>query len=92
MGSLSDCLSAIHQGKADISILHEYSRVRRQKWQAHIDPTSQRAIKFVYSDPADIIPDHPLYKMCKLLETNPDAMKTSAGLVRTGRDSFAGMA
>ncbi|KAF4965997.1 hypothetical protein FSARC_6273 [Fusarium sarcochroum] len=73
VGSLSDCLVAIQNGDADTSILDLYSQVRRDKWKSHIDPVSQRTMKMVFSDPTDIIPDHPLYKMCKMLESEPDA-------------------
>ncbi|KAF5578856.1 monooxygenase [Fusarium pseudocircinatum] len=75
VGSLSDCLAAIYTGDADASILDVYSRVRREKWQSHIDPVSQRTMKMVFSNPTAIIPDHPLYKMCKMLESEQDALK-----------------
>ncbi|KAJ4244584.1 hypothetical protein NW762_014440 [Fusarium torreyae] len=79
VGSVSDCLAAIHRGDAEPSILDVYSQVRRDKWQSHIDPVSQRTMNMVFSDPTDIIPDHPLYKMCKMLESEPNTAKMRGG-------------
>lgn len=83
VGSLADCLAAINDDKADESILGVYNQVRREKWKSHIDPTSRQAMKLVNSDPSDIIPDHPVYKMSKMLETNPSAIKARHGPVQS---------
>lgn len=71
VGSLYDCLVAIHEGKASASILDTYSSVRREKWNTIIDPQSQGMLKTIFSDPSEIIPNHPMYKMSMMFESDP---------------------
>lgn len=78
VGSLSDCLQAIHEGKADDSILDVYSDVRIQKWKTIIDPQSQGTLRSLFSNPEDIIPNHPMYKMSQLIAKDPEAAKKNA--------------
>lgn len=71
VGSLYDCLIAIDEGRADDSILDLYSKVRVEKWKTIIDPQSQDTMKFIFSKPEDVIPDHPFYKFCEAMKNNP---------------------
>ena len=84
VGSLYDCLGAIHRGKADDNILDVYSEVRREKWKQIIDPQSQGMLKTLFSNPEDIIPNHPMYKMSVLFEQHPqEAMRLAPVSSRT---------
>lgn len=71
IGSLFDCLEAIYGGKADDSILDVYSDVRREKFQQVVDTQSQSMMKLIFSDPSDVVPDHPAYKFSQLFAANP---------------------
>lgn len=75
IGSLSDCLQAIHEDKIDDAILDVYSDVRRQKWKTIIDPQSQGTLRFLFSNPEDVIPNHPVYKFAQAMAINPEAAR-----------------
>ena len=77
VGSLRDCLVAIHEDKANDTILDTYSEVRRDKWKTIIDPMSQGTLKMIFSDPANIA-DQPAYKMSQLMKTDPEAARARA--------------
>lgn len=77
IGSLRDCLVAIHEEKANDTILDIYSEVRRDKWKTIVDPMSQGTLKMVFSDPANIA-DQPAYKMSQLVKTDPEAARAQA--------------
>ncbi|KAJ3495345.1 hypothetical protein NLG97_g3459 [Lecanicillium saksenae] len=77
VGSLRDCLVAIHEEKANDSILDIYSEVRRDKWKNIIDPMSQSTLRMVFSDPAKIT-DSPAYKMSQLMRADPEAARARA--------------
>ena len=70
VGSLYDCLKAIHDGVADESILDVYSDVRIKKWKTIVDPQSQSTIRFIFSHPEDV-PNSPLFKLAEALKNNP---------------------
>ncbi|KAJ3519628.1 hypothetical protein NM208_g14052 [Fusarium decemcellulare] len=78
VGSLFDCLMAIHEGKATDDILDVYSDVRREKFNTIINPQSQSTMRTIFSDPKDIVPNHPMYKFSQLLQTNPELAKKNA--------------
>ncbi|KAF2157051.1 FAD/NAD(P)-binding domain-containing protein [Myriangium duriaei CBS 260.36] len=78
VGSLSDCLQAFHEGKTDDSIFDVYSTVRRDKWKTIIDPQSQGMLRFLFSQPANVIPNHPVYKFSQAMAANPDAAQKLA--------------
>ena len=78
IGSLYDCLLAIHEGKADDSILDVYSDVRREKWKTIIDPQSQATMKFIFSKPEDVIPNHPIYRTTEMMKKDPEMAKKNA--------------
>jgi len=64
--------------KADDSILDVYSDVRREKWKTIINPQSQGMLKFLFSRPEDIIPNHPIYRLSQAMAADPAAaMKAS---------------
>lgn len=48
-----------------------YSDVRREKFQKVIDPQSQSMMKLIFSDPSDVVPNHPAYKFSQLFAANP---------------------
>lgn len=77
VGSLHDCLDAIHEEKANDTILDIYSEVRRDKRKTIIDPMSQDTLRMVFSDPASIA-DQPAYKMSQLMKTDPEAARARA--------------
>jgi hypothetical protein len=69
---------AMQQGKADDSILDVYSDVRREKFKTVTDPQSQGTLRTIFSDPENIVPNHPMYKFSQLLQKDPKtAMKNA---------------
>lgn len=75
VGSLYDCLEAIHQGKAKDDILDVYCQVRREKFKTMIDPQSQGMMKTIFSNPEAVVPNHPMYKFSQLMEKDPELAK-----------------
>ncbi|OAA43335.1 Monooxygenase, FAD-binding protein [Beauveria brongniartii RCEF 3172] len=79
VGSLRDCLVAIHEDKASETILCTCSEVRRDKWKNIIEPMSQNTLKIVFSDPANLA-DNNAYKTSQLMKTGPGAARARAPL------------
>lgn len=77
IGSLYDCLVAIHEGSADDSILEVYSNIRRDKWFQFVDPQSRFTMEMIFSDP-NKLQDHPFYKISQLMKKNPEEARRNA--------------
>ena len=76
VAGLSDCLGGIFEGRADESILDEYSRIRREKYSSLVDPISLENIRRLHSqDPNTAIEVDPFLQMCKKAETDPELAK-----------------
>ncbi|ORY15886.1 hypothetical protein BCR34DRAFT_477258 [Clohesyomyces aquaticus] len=82
IGSLYDCLVAMHEGKTDDSILDVYDEVRRQKWKEIIDPFSSDNIRRLFDqDPENALENDEFLKMCKRTETDINfAREVAAGM------------
>lgn len=76
VAGLSDCLTGIYDGKADESILDEYSRIRREKYLSIVDPISLENIRRLHSqDPERAIHNDGFLQMCKKAEKDPEFAK-----------------
>ncbi|KAI4850909.1 FAD binding domain-containing protein, partial [Aureobasidium sp. EXF-8845] len=76
VAGLSDCLAGIYDGKADESILDEYSRIRREKYLSIVDPISLENIRRLHSqDPERAIHNDGFLQMCKKAEKDPGFAK-----------------
>jgi hypothetical protein len=58
--------------------LDVYSDVRREKFKSIIDPQSQGTLKTIFSNPEDIVPNHPMYKFSQLMAKDPEMAKKNA--------------
>lgn len=51
VGGLVDCLYGIYDGKADLDILDQYDRIRREVYKTITDPVSSRNLERIRQDP-----------------------------------------
>lgn len=73
VGGLYDCLVGIYESKADDSILDRYSDVRREKYQAIVDPISSENLKRMHEpNPDTVLETDEFLQMCKRAETDPE--------------------
>ncbi|KAH7033749.1 uncharacterized protein B0I36DRAFT_111762 [Microdochium trichocladiopsis] len=70
-GGLYDCLSGIHKGLADDTILDIYSAKRREKYLAIIDPTSAANIRRLFTENVEeTIATDPIFELARKAETD----------------------
>lgn len=63
----------MYDGKADESILDEYSRIRREKYLSIVNPISLENIRRLHSqDPDTAIENDNFLQMCKKAEHDPE--------------------
>lgn len=76
VGGLFDCLAGMYDGKADDSILEDYSRIRRERYLTIVDPISRDNIRRLNSqDPETAIDNDEFLQMCKKAEKDPEFRK-----------------
>jgi hypothetical protein len=76
VAGLSDCLGGIYDGRANTSILDEYSRIRREKYLSLVNPISLENIRRLHSqDPDAAIQDDTFLQMCKKAEKDAEFAK-----------------
>ena len=72
VGGLFDCLVGIHQGKADDSILDQYTEIRRHKYSEIINPISSSNIKLMFDTNHDTaLETVEFLKLAKRTESHP---------------------
>ncbi|KAI4762467.1 hypothetical protein E4T52_05266 [Aureobasidium sp. EXF-3400] len=76
VAGLSDCLGGIYDGRADTSILDEYSRVRREKYLSLVNPISLENIRRLHSqDPDTAMQNDTFLQMCEKAKKDPEFAK-----------------
>lgn len=71
VGSLVECLVAIHNGAADFSILEKYDEKRREVYRTVTDPTSSENLKRVFNDGETVLEHDRLLQMIEKSATDP---------------------
>ncbi|KAK6004307.1 hypothetical protein QM012_008169 [Aureobasidium pullulans] len=84
VGGLFDCLAAMYDGKADATILEDYSRIRREKYLNMVDPMSLENIRRLHSqDPETALEKDGFLQLCKKAEKDPELAKV---MLRSAND------
>lgn len=79
VGSLADCLAAIHEGKASHGILDKFDEVRRRIYEEFVNPTATRNMKLVFSTPEEAV-NSEIAQVCNRAEKDPEFAKSMSSV------------
>ena len=78
VGSLTDCLIAIHEGKATADkLLDTYNDVRRRIFEEFVSSTAIRNMKLTFSTPEEA-KKGPLAQICTRMQEDPSVAESMA--------------
>lgn len=91
-GNLFDCLIGVYTGNADETILDEYSKIRREKYQQLVDPISSANLRRLWDTSPEIEQQRDdFFKFCKECEKDVEALKLALLSVNTLKHDFRQM-